>query len=344
MEYRFYVGGYTKSPGEKGVHLICLDTESGALRLLDSYFGGERPSFLIRAGDYLYTANETGGKGYVSALSIGEDGGLTFLNSSEASGAGTCHVAEMNGYLYAANYSSGSIFGVEILDDGSLGKVVAEFKHEGSGPNPDRQTKPYAHSVNPVPGDNLLIAADLGADKLFFYRQNKKDGSLSKDENTPFITMPAGGGPRHLAFSPCGNRFYAVMEMGITVVCCKKTDGVWEFDAEYPMIDGSFTDNDTAADIHFIESGKKLYASLRGQNLISVFDVSSDGELKLTGTYPTFGNSPRNFCISPDEKYILITNQASGQVTACPVNSETGALGAMTGCLEIPGVSCVINA
>ena len=64
----------------------------------------------------------------------------------------------------------------------------------------------------------------------------------------------------------------------------------------------------------------------------------------MIGTFPIFGDSPRNFCISPDEKYILTANQSSGQVTACPIIPETGALAPMTGCLDLPMVSCVINA
>jgi len=341
MAYSFYVGGYTKTPDDKGIHLIELDSQSGRLSYKDSYFGGASPSFMIRSKDFLYASNESG-KGKVSALSVGADGNLTYLNSKEASGAGTCHVAEMNGYIYAANYSSGSIFGLEILPDGSLGKVVAEFEHEGSGPNPGRQTKPYAHSVNPVAGDNLLIAADLGADKLFCYRQNKNDGSLVKDENYS-ISMPAGGGPRHLAFSLDGNRLYAVMEMGVSLVCCKKTGATWEVEAEYPLTTDGFTEKDTAADIHFNASGKMLYASVRGKNLISAFRVADDGKLTLIGTYPTYGDSPRNFCLSPDEKFILTANQFSGQVTACPILPANGALDAATGTLELPGASCVIN-
>ena len=343
MTYSFYAGGYTKNSEDKGIHLINLDTESGALSLKASYFGGESPSFLILSGDFLYAANETGGNGKASALAVDGNKELTYLNSCEASGAGTCHVAEMNGYLYAANYSSGSIFGMEILSDGSLGKVVTEFKHEGFGPNQGRQDKPYAHSVNPVPDDDLLIAADLGADKLFFYRQNKEDGSVSVNNKLPSINMPAGGGPRHLAFHPGGKFLYAVMEMGNTLVCCKKTNDGWVFDMEYPLIDGSFTEKDTAADIHFTKSGERLYASVRGLNIISAFDVSADGKLKFTGSYSTYGDSPRNFCLSPDEKFILTANQASGQVTACPLDRGTGKPGSMTGSLDLPMVSCVIN-
>ena len=343
MNYNFYVGCYTQSPEEKGIHFISLDTDTGKFSYKDSYFGGEKPSFLIRKGDYIYAANEVGSKGMVSVMSVGSGGELTYINSGEVSGAGTCHVAEMNGYVYAANYMSGNIFGVKVMPDGSLGKVVAEIQHEGSGPNPNRQTKTYAHSVNPVPGDNMLIAADLGADKFFCYRQND-DGSLTPDKDTPFLTAPAGGGPRHLAFNPDGNRFYAVMEMGVTLAGYKKVGGIWEYDFEYPLLDGPFTEADTAADIHFISSGKRLYASVRGQNLISLFNVAESGSVTLVGSYPTCGKRPRNFCITPDEKYMLIANQESGQTAACPIIPDTGELMEATDYVDTPKASCVINA
>jgi 6-phosphogluconolactonase len=343
MHYFFYAGCYTSNPRDKGIHLLGFDTDSGILRLEDSFYGGENPSFLLRSGNFLYTANETGRAGMVSALSVGDQNALTFLNSRECDGAGTCHVAEMNGYLYAANYESGSIFGVEILPDGSLGGVVAEIQHEGSGPNPDRQKGPHAHSVNPVPGANLLIAADLGIDKLFCYNQ-RKDGSLVSDSVSPIIPAPAGGGPRHIAIHPDGKLFYAVMELGVSLACYKLTKTGVKQEAVYHLIEGAFTHADTAADIHFTGDGTRLYVSVRGKNLISVFSTVEGTSPCFIGSYPTFGDSPRNFCFSPGEEFVLIAHQASGHVIVCPIDSQTGAVGNALGSVILPGASCVIKA
>jgi len=268
---------------------------------------------------------------------------LVFLNSREVAGAGTCHIAEMNNYLYAANYESGSIFGVEILPDGSLGGIVAEIQHEGSGPNKARQKGPHAHSVNPVPGANRLIAADLGADTLFCYNQ-RKDGSLVPDSVSPAVSAPAGGGPRHLAIHPGGKLMYVVMELGVSLACYKLRNTGLEQEAVYPLIEGSFTQEDTAADIHFTEDGTKLYASVRGKNLISAFSTPGGVKPDFIGSYPTFGDSPRNFCFSPGEEFILIAHQASGHVTVCPIGSKTGAVGNALGSVILPGASCVIKA
>jgi 6-phosphogluconolactonase len=342
--YSFYGGCYTKDPEDRGIHLLRFDTGSGELRLVDSYYGGENPSFIIRSGNFLYAANETKNAGKVSALSVG-DRALALLNSREASGAGTSHVASMNGFLYAANYASGSIFGVEILGDGSLGNVVAEIQHHGSGPNQQRQKGPHAHSVNPVrspaggPKDaDFLIAADLGTDSLYCYQQ-QKDGSL---DSAGSAVAPAGGGPRHLAFN--GGYFYAVMEMGVSLACYKFTGTGPEQMAVYPLVEGSFTQADSAADIHITADGTRLYASVRGKNLISAFEVKNDGLLRFIGSYPTFGDSPRNFCFSPGDEFVVIAHPVSGNVTVCPVNSKTGAVEKALCSAVVPGASCVINA
>ncbi|MDR0291163.1 MAG: lactonase family protein [Treponema sp.] len=339
MLYSFYVGCYTKNPEDKGIHLLGFDTESGGLQVADSFYGGESPSFLIRSGDFLYAANETGSTGKVSALSCGAGNTLAFINSREAAGADTCHIAEKNGFLYAANYGSGSIFGVEILPDGSLGNIAAEIQHQGTGPNQRRQKGPHAHSVNPVPNNDLLIACDLGTDSLFCYHQ-QKDGALVPDGA---VAAPAGGGPRHLAFHPNGKWVYAVMEMGVSLVCYKFTEKGLEQGAVYPLIAEEFTQADSAADIHLTADGKRLYATVRGKNLISGFDVGGDASVGFIGSYPTFGNSPRNFCFSPDEKFVVIAHQASGHVAVCPVDLN-GAVGKAVGSVILPGASCVIKA
>jgi 6-phosphogluconolactonase len=339
MLYSFYVGCYTKMPEDKGIHLLRFDTESGVLQLEDSFYGGENPSFIIRSGDFLYAANEIGSAGKVSALSVGAGNALAFINSREVPGAATCYVAEMNGFLYAANYESGSIFGVEIVSDGSLGGIVAEIQHQGAGPNLRRQKGPHAHSVNPVPNTELLIAADLGADKLFCYHQ-QKGGALVPDS---VCAAPAGGGPRHLAFHPRNERVYAVMEMGVSLVCYKMTGKCLEQESVHPLLIEEFTQADSAADIHLTADGKRLYATVRGKNLISGFDIGEGGSLKFIGSYPTFGNSPRNFCFSPDERFVVIAHQSSGHVAVCPIDSN-GAVGNAVGSVVLPGASCVIKA
>jgi len=133
------------------------------------------------------------------------------------------------------------------------------------------------------------------------------------------------------------------MEMGVSLVCYKLTDTGLKQEAEYPLIEGA-SDQDTAADIHFTEDGKRLYVSVRGRNLIVAFNVREGSSLQLIGSYPVFGDCPRNFCFSAGEEFVVIANQISGNVTICPVDPNTGAVGEALGSAALPGASCVVGA
>ena len=342
MIYSFYVGCYTKNEQDKGIHLISLDTDSGELSYTESYYGGENPSFLFRSGNCLYASNEIGNAGKISALAVGANKVLTYLNSAEVPGALACYVTELNGFIYAANYWSGNIFGAELNPDGSFGKVVAQIQHKGAGPNANRQTGPHAHSVNGL-GENTLIACDLGADKLFCYRQ-ESDGSLVPDSASPEIEAPAGSGPRHMVIDVEDGRMYVVTELGVSVVSYSKDGAGWKQDGEYPLVNESIVESDNAADIHFTADKRRLYTSLRGKNVISAFDVKENGKLSFIGSYPTFGESPRSFCLPPCGEFIVIAHQLSGHINVCRIDEQTGALSGVISSVVLEGASSVINA
>jgi 6-phosphogluconolactonase len=79
----------------------------------------------------------------------------------------------------------------------ALPPVAAEEFTPPASPPPD------AHSIIIDPSTRFAFVADLGADKVFVYRFNEKDGSLAPN-NPPCVTVAAGSGPRHFAFDPAG--------------------------------------------------------------------------------------------------------------------------------------------
>ena len=87
-----------------------------------------------------------------------------------------------------------------VLPDGSLGVRSDLVQHAGSGPDPERQAGPHAHMAIFV-ADDLLLAADLGVDGVAAYRLDPATGRLSPAP-TPWSTLPAGFGPRHLVVLP----------------------------------------------------------------------------------------------------------------------------------------------
>ena len=157
MENLFvYVGTYTHKKSE-GIYIYRMNPESAHLKPVGKVANINNPSFLTVDPQrrYLYTVNEiqlSGGErsGQVSAYFIDQNSGeLTFLNSKSSRGAGPCYVsADKTGrYVLVANYSSGSICVLPVMDDGSLGDATDFVQHEGFSVNSKRQEGPHAHSI-----------------------------------------------------------------------------------------------------------------------------------------------------------------------------------------------------
>jgi 6-phosphogluconolactonase len=87
-----------------------------------------------------------------------------------------------------------------------------------------------------------------------------------------------------------------------------------------------FDGKNYCADIHVSSNGKFLYASNRGHHSIAIFSISETGDLERIGIEPGRGDWPRNFILSPDNKFLLVANQNSSNITVFAVNQETGLL------------------
>lgn len=346
--YRFYLGGYTSGGGGNSLHLLEYSEERQELSVLQSFDGGESPSFFAIRGGVIYASNELSDKGCISAIRAGDVADPEFLGSVEIAGKHACHVALTpdGRFVYTADYSSANIFGCAVNSDGTLGQVCANIQHEGKSVNPNRQEKAHAHSVNPDPLGRFLIACDLGMDKLMNYAIDPVTGALSSNPAQPFVETKPGEGPRHMVFHPNGRFAYVVTELGNSLIVYDYDDssGVMTEKAMVPLLDEDFTEADTAADVHMTADGARLYASVRGKNVIAAFHVNADGMPGWIGTYPTYGDSPRNFCLTADERYIIVAHQMSGDVTVCPVDAATGAVGEKLSGIVVPGASCVLPA
>jgi 6-phosphogluconolactonase len=92
------------------------------------------------------------------------------------------------------------------------------------------------------------------------------------------------------------------------------------------LLPEDFKGNNKSADIHLSPDGQFLYASNRGHNSITAFRVEPDGRLELVGIYPSGGDFPRNFYITPRGKYLLVENKHSGNIVLFRLDLKTGKL------------------
>ena len=81
------------------------------------------------------------------------------------------------------------------------------------------------------------------------------------------------------------------------------------------------------ADIHLSPDGKFLYSSNRLKaDGISIFKVNPANGLLTKVGYQLTGTHPRNFCITPNGKYLLCACRDSNLIQVYRINGESGML------------------
>ena len=341
-EQRFFVGTYTRETESRGIYTLSLDSGTGAIRILSSAGGSPNPSYLSKRGDLLFAASECPDHGATASYRIAGDGGLSLIDRFETGGSGTCHLtlSPDGRYVYAANYSSGSLFGVEVDSEGRFGRQTAFIQHQGSGPYPNRQQGPHAHFVSFLPDGEHLLCCDLGIDRVLAYRYHPADGSLTPDEALD-IALPAGEGPRHFACSPDGRYLYIAGELSSNILHVQWGKNLEPVEVTSTLPAG-FEGTNWPAHIQLSRDGRFLYLSNRGHDSIAVFPVDTQsGRLGEAAWSPCGGGWPRHFALSPDGRYMVVANQNSHDVTAWRLDEANGGLAEQTGRLEVPAATCV---
>jgi 6-phosphogluconolactonase len=335
-DYLVYAGTYTKG-ASKGIYAYRFQTASGKLTSLGVAAESVNPSFLIDDAShrFLYAVNEDNNGSQpgnaVSAFSMdAKTGKLTFLNQVTSKGEWPCHLAldKTGHWLAAANYGSGTMAIMPVHPDGRLGEVTVLERHEGSGPDRERQQGPHAHEVVFSPDNRFLLLADLGLDKIFVYRFDAAKGTVSPAEQ-PFAKVAPGAGVRHMAFHPNGKILYAINEMGSTVTAFRydPAKGTLADFQSLSTLPQNFKGASTTAEVAVNAAGTILYGSNRGHDSIAIFSIDPEKSTLMAMDHaPTLGKTPRHFTLDPTGGYLLAANQDSDSIVVFRVHPTTGQL------------------
>ncbi len=347
-EVRFYIGTNTRETGSKGIYTGVLDTRTGALGAVKLAAEANNPSFLALApgGKFLYAALEGAG-GAVGAFRIEPDGKLATLNTAPSGGDGACHVSVDGAgrHVLVANYGGGNISCLAIQPDGSLGASTAFVQFSGSGPHPARQQKPYAHAIYPAADGKFVYACDLGSDKVWSFRYDKDAGTLAPTDPAAGV-VPPGSGPRHLAIHPSGRFAYANNEMGLSVTAFAR-DPVSGLLTELETVPTSQKLTGPAAGVTTSEiichpSGKWLYVSSRGDDIIAVYAIAEDGKLTLLENAPAGVQIPRGMGLDPTGQWLVVAGQKDHRLTVLKIAPASGKLTPTGQSVETPSPICVV--
>ncbi len=356
-----YVGTYTSPlqnmratqvdlpPGNgRGIHLFEVDRATGAMTPAGMHEMGTSPSALAfdAAKTHLYSANETdrlgdNEAGSVSAFAIKADGQLKLINTVSSGGKGPAHLSvhPSGNFVLVANYFGGSVAILPIKGDGSLGEATDMKKDAGTvGPTKAAHAPPgsfaisghdqtHAHMIEADPSGRFVLHVDLGLDQILVWKFDAQKGTLTPND-PPFVSLPAGDGPRHFAFHPKQSWLYSIQEEGSTIV-------LFDYDAENGRLTSrqtisslppGFAGSNFCSEIMLSADGRFVYAGNRLHDSIAIFAVGKDGKLTYITEEWTHGDYPRSFAFDPSGEFLYSCNQRGDNIAIFRADKATGGL------------------
>ena len=326
-----FIGTYTNNSPSEGIYFCDFNTDTGIIE--EPILGATltNPSYLTFDVKHkvLFAVSETSdfcghNGGSVSSFALQEDMSLKLISSQPTYGKDPCHLCLSADAkrLFVANYSEGSLSVFPVAKTGEIMPLIQSIKHQGSGPNAQRQEQAHVHFVTIVSGGVCLV--DLGMDEILWYSMI---GEKLKEEPYARVSLPPGSGPRHLVFHPAYPIIYVLQELSNQVIAVQldAKGSPLTINQILTTLPEDFQGESTCAAIRINKEGTLLFASNRGHDSVAVWQIEQGGRIKPAKLYQSGGQTPRDICLSPDEKWLLCANQ-SGEVTVLQVNQETGEL------------------
>jgi 6-phosphogluconolactonase (cycloisomerase 2 family) len=345
-----YVGSYTTaqhgggSLNPMGLSVFQFDPATGALSQIQQVRSAN-PSFVVLDPSlrFLYVTNEIADyegqtSGSIEAYAIDPTTGMIkLLNRQSLNSPIPSQVAvdPTGHHLVVSNYIGGDFVVLPIEADGRIGPVSGRIKNSLSAPPKGRQEAPHPHGVVFDPAGRFIAAPDLGIDKVQIYRLT--DGGLALVSEA---SLPAGTGPRHVAFDLSGKHLYVVNELNATVTVFANDATTGKIGKELQSISTvpkDYKGKAAAQEVAVHPSGKFLYASTRDYHSIVGYRIDpSTGLLSVIGFATQGLSSPRNFVFDPSGKWLYALNQTGDTIVQFEINPETGQLtptGRITPCI-----------
>ena len=286
---------------------------------------------------YLYVAcelDEFQGKPTGAVASFEVNGGkLHALSAVSSTGKGTCHLTtDHTGHVViAANYTGGSAASF-LSNQGKLTEAVWSEQYKGypeHGPVADRQEAAHAHFASVSPDNRFAYINDLGSDKIHIYKLDATSGKLN---GAGAFDSKAGNGPRTLHFHPTLKVAYCVNELASTVdvLQWRSTDGSLHLLQTVDLLPAGATGVSRACDTVLTRDGRFAYFANRDHDFLISFHIDpASGKLTAFSGDPRTncgGKIPRNFRLDPTERWMLVANQDSSNISVFARNSKTGVL------------------
>jgi 6-phosphogluconolactonase len=327
---RVFIGCHTETDG---ILAYDWDAATGALTRVDIAAKTPLVAWLAfsHGNQFMYSASELEefeGKptGEVASYRV-ENGEAKLLSARNSAGKGTCHVAVDNTgrMLIAADYAGGSAASFRI-ENGKLSEAVWTEHYTDHGPNKERQESAHAHFSSFSPDNRFAYVNDLGGDVIHIYRPDTAPAEMTR---AGVYRGGAGWGPRTLHFHPNGHTAYCMYEMAskVDVLEWHKNDGSLTRVSTIELLPADYRGPTRGCDTVISSDGNFVYFANRDNNFLYSFKADwKSGALTPMRRSSCGGKTPRNFVLDPTERWMLVANQDSNQLSVFARNAETGEL------------------
>jgi len=353
----FHIGSYSQALGEvdgngEGIYACTIDLSSGVLSEPVCVARCVNPSYLAwgPGNKHLYATREVAATDTPAVVSFekadkkADQGQLQELNTVALAGEYPCHVAvDSTGcYLTSAQYGSGDVALFRLCEDGQINEPAQLIKHSGRGPNTDRQEGPHAHFSAVQANQNVLLAVDLGKDRVNGY---VIDPATHRVAGTPdfSVQVKGGAGPRHLAMLPGSNIAYVYCELTADIYQIELDESGWRtIDCVRAFTQTGIVENAAAA-IRVSPDQRNLYVSGRKLSKIACFAIDPDSkQLGELACIDTQGSGPRDFSLTPDGSYVVVANQQSNTIVSLQRDVQSGLLEPSGHSVSVGSPVCIV--
>lgn len=310
MKYLF--GGY---PSDPVTGIVMVELDQGHFSNVQSLIKADYTTYFDHYDHVIATIQKINDKGGLALYDI-KGVLLQEVSESEKPACYLCFSHDGK-HLVTTNYHEGLVHIYDFENQLTLNKRI-DFGKEAK-----------MHCAWFDLKNQTLILASLGLNQLIVL-----DHEFNEVKR---IDFPRGCGIRHLVSDYQDRYLYAVSELSNEIFVVDLKD--YHICQQLSMLMDE-TIPSSAAAIRLTKDGRHLYASTRGQNLIVHFNVLFDGKLELNEIYHCNHQTPRDFYLSEDEKYMLIAYQDSDCIDCVTLN-ENMALRETIDTLKLPKIVCI---
>jgi 6-phosphogluconolactonase len=190
----------------------------------------------------------------------------------------------------------------------------------------DRQEAPHAHFASVSPNNRFAYINDLGSDRIHIYKLDAATAQLTGAGT--FETKP-GAGPRTLHFHPTLKVAYLVNELNSTVevLTWNPASGALSAIQTIELLPAGSTGPTRGCDTVLTRDGRFAYFANRDHDFLMSSHIEQvTGKLVQMTRTSCGGKIPRNFRLDPTERWMLVANQESSNISIFARDPMTGEL------------------